>query len=61
MYGRSLSYKSKQPISYADGKFLIYKSGFSFSRSLRDYFLYVLAIGFFSYLIYERVSTSDPL
>jgi hypothetical protein len=61
MYVRSLSYKSKQRINFIDGKFLIYKSRFSFSRSLRDYALYMLAIGFFSYLIYEQVSMHNSL
>lgn len=58
VFHRNLSYKLSQPIMYKDGRFLIYKSQFSWSRTLKDYFVYLALLGALAYMIYNRVSTT---
>lgn len=56
---RNLSYKLSQSINYEDGRFLIFRSRFSWLRTLKDYFIYLVLLGWLGYLLYNRVSTGS--
>lgn len=55
---RILGYKVKEPLEFVNGKLLIYSSRKSVLRTLKDYFVYLAAMGILAYMLYNRVSTS---